>query len=101
MTEEEWNAGWIRSIAVLLNGETLGTVDEMGRPLTDDTFLILLNSYHEAVSYTLPPTLHNRGWRNMLDTSNLEAPFSNSPVETAPVLAGRSLRLLRESRVDE
>jgi glycogen operon protein len=101
MSEEEWNAGWIRSIAVLFNGETLGCVDEMGRPLIDDTFLILLNSYHEAVSYKLPPSPHNRGWRNVLDTSNLECPFSNGPVETAPEIAGRSLRLMRESRQDE
>jgi isoamylase len=101
MNEEEWNAGWIRSIAVLFNGETLGCVDEMGQPLMDDTFLILLNSYHDAVAFTLPPTPHNRSWRNVLDTGNLECPFSNTPVEKAPEIAGRSLRLLRESREDE
>ncbi len=101
MTEDEWNAGWIRSIAVMFNGETLGTMDEMGRPLTDDTFLILLNSYHEAVGYKLPPSPNGRGWRNMLDTSNLEYPFANGPVEDAPEIAGRSLRLFRESREDE
>jgi glycogen operon protein len=101
MSEEEWNAGWIRSIAVLFNGETLGTVDEMGKPLTDDTFLLVLNSYHDAVSYKLPPSPHNRGWRNLLDTNNLESPFSNGPVEKDPEIAGRSLRLLRESREGE
>lgn len=101
MTEEEWNSGWIRSIAVLFNGETLDTVDEMGTPVVDDTFLILFNSYHDPVSYKLPPTPRNRGWRNLLDTSNLQNPFSNGPVERAPEIAGRSLRLLRESREDE
>jgi glycogen operon protein len=101
MTEEEWNAGWIRSIAVIINGETLGAVDAMGKPLIDDTFLILVNSYHEPVGYTLPAAPNNRGWRNMLDTSNLKTPFSNGPVEQTPELAGRSLRLLRESRKDE
>jgi glycogen operon protein len=101
MTEEEWNACWIRSIGVLFNGETLDTVDELGRPLVDDTFLLLLNSYHEAVGYKLPPTPHNRGWRNMLNTSNLESPFSDGPVEDAPEVGGRSLRLLRESREGE
>jgi glycogen operon protein len=101
MNEEEWNAGWIRSIAVLFNGETLDSVDEMGRPLVDDTFLILLNSFHDAVSYKLPPTPHDRGWRKVLDTSDLEHPFSDGPVEPAPAIAGRSLRLLRESREGE
>ena len=60
MTEEEWNSGWIRSIAVLFNGETLDCVDETGQPLTDDTFLILINSYHDAVAFTLPPTPNHR-----------------------------------------
>jgi hypothetical protein len=38
----------------------------------------------------------------MLDTNNLKSPFADSPVEkAAPELAGRSLRLMRESRKDE
>jgi glycogen operon protein len=101
MTEDEWNAGWIRSLAVLFNGETLDTVDEMGRQLIDDTFLILINSYHDPVAYKLPPTPNNRNWRNVLDTGNLESPFSNGPVEKDLEIAGRSLRLLREARPDE
>jgi glycogen operon protein len=102
MTEEEWNAGWIRSLAVLFNGETLEAVDEMGEPLMDDTFLILLNSYHDAVVFTLPPSPNHRGWRNVLDTYNLECPFSDGPVEEkSPAIAGRSLRLLRQSREGE
>jgi glycogen operon protein len=99
MTEEEWNAGWIRSVAVLFNGETLDAVDETGQPLTDDTFLILINSYHDAVAFTLPPTPHQRSWHNVVDTANLEQPFSEGPAEEkSPSIGGRSLRLLRESR---
>jgi glycogen operon protein len=102
MTEEEWNAGWIRSVAVLFNGETLDAVDETGQPLTDDTFLILINSYHDAVAFTLPPTPHQRSWHNVLDTANLEQPFSDGPAEEkSPSIGGRSLRLLRESRQGE
>ena len=99
MTGEEWNSGWIRSIAVLFNGETLDCVDEAGQPLTDDTFLLLINSYHDAVAFTLPPTPNHRSWHNVLDTGNLEHPFSDGPAEDkAPSIGGRSLRLLRESR---
>jgi isoamylase len=102
MTEAEWNSGWIRSIAVLFNGETLDCVDENGEPLTDDTFLILINSYHDAVAFTLPPTPNNRNWHNVVDTGNLEHPFSDGPAEEkAPSIGGRSLRLLRESRPGE
>ena len=31
MTQEQWNAGWMRSIALMYNGNTLGEVDEMGQ----------------------------------------------------------------------
>ena len=85
MTEEEWNSGWIRSIAVLFNGETLDCVDEMGQPLTDDTFLILINSYHDAVAFTLPPTPNNRSWHNVVDTGKSGTPvFRRAGARTRP-----------------
>jgi hypothetical protein len=35
MTEQEWKAGWMRGLALMLNGETLDLVDEPGQPITD------------------------------------------------------------------
>ncbi len=58
MTEDEWNAGWIRALGMRLSGETLDDVNGVGEPIKDDTFLILLNSHHEALQFCLPQVTH-------------------------------------------
>ena len=50
MTQEQWNTGWMRSLALLFNGNTLNESDDMGEPIVDDSFLILMNSSAETVS---------------------------------------------------
>jgi isoamylase len=96
MTEEEWNAGWVRSLAVMFNGKTLDSVDEMGQPVIDDSFLVLLNSSHERVNYTLPPGPHDHGWEKVLDTSDLEDPFKSGEMNGSLDVNPRSVLLLRE-----
>jgi len=97
MTEDEWNSKWIRSIGLMFNGETLNVVDDvMGRPVIDDTFLILINSYHEGVEFTIPKSPHDLGWIAVLDTANAEEPFKDEIVNSSRILTGRSLVLLKE-----
>jgi isoamylase len=97
MNEDEWNSKWIRSLALMFNGETLDVVDDvMGQPIVDDTFLILINSYHEGVEYTLPKSPHDRGWEFVLDTAKGDDPFKDGNVGESRILTGRSLVLLRE-----
>jgi isoamylase len=96
MTEDEWNSHWIRSLGLMFNGETLNVVDDvMGRPVIDDTFLILFNSYHEGVEFTIPKSPHDRGWISVLDTAE-EDPFKEEPINSSHILTGRSLMLLKE-----
>jgi isoamylase len=96
MTEEQWNTGWMRSLAVMFNGMTLGDTDEMGEPVNDDSFLILLNSYGENVSYALPPSPLGRGWKLLTNTFEKEQPFDKQPVIGLLEVAGRSVVVLRE-----
>ena len=96
MTAEQWNAGWMRSIALIYNGNTLDQVDEMGQLVSDDSFLILLNSHHGTVTYTLPPSPGERGWTLIMNTSNLDDPFQIQPMTTRVEVAGRSVMLLME-----
>jgi glycogen operon protein len=67
MTQEEWHAGWIRCFGLWLNGRTLDEVNAVGEPVRDETFLLLFNSHHEPVRFTLP---QRRGmtWELCLDT---------------------------------
>ena len=69
MTDEDWNAGYARSLALRLAGDAISEKDEKGRPITDDTLLILLNAHHAPLAFTLPA--HKRGirWSPLVDTA--------------------------------
>jgi isoamylase len=74
MTEEEWNAGWIRALGLRLSGEVLDDVNNVGEPVRDDTFLILINSHHENVEFCLPQVSHHEiTWQLCFDTRDCGA----------------------------
>jgi glycogen operon protein len=69
LSDEDWNAGYVRSLALRLAGDAISETNEKGRPITDETLLMLLNAHHEPLAFTLPA--HKRGviWQLVLDTS--------------------------------
>ena len=69
MTEEDWTDPSAHFLGLLLTGTGLDEVDEHGKPVTDDTFLVLLNSHHEPAPCTLPLLPRNSSWRTLIDTS--------------------------------
>lgn len=71
MTEEEWNAGWVRCLGMCLSGRTLDDVDRYGEPIFDDSFLFCLNPHHEHIQFYLPLCISCK-WELILDTRNLE-----------------------------
>ncbi len=98
MSDEEWGLGWVRCLGVMLNGETLGDVDEGGEPIHDDTFLILLNCHHEPIQFFVPKPPEADQWEIVLDTNDptLEANARFSEPGTAIDLAPLSLVVCRE-----
>ena len=74
MSDEEWHAGWVRCIGMLLNGRTLEDVNALGEPLVDETMLILLNPHHEPVRFTFPPPRNGTFWELRLDTRGFKPP---------------------------
>jgi isoamylase len=96
MTEEQWNTGWMRSLAVLFNGKTLGETNDLGEPVEDYSFLILLNSSAESVTYTLPQSPLNLGWKQVMNTNDLDHPFAEHQMDGSLEVAGRSVVLLAE-----
>ena len=75
LSEEVWNEPWSKSIGVMLNGHTLGVMDEDGETVYDDSFLILVNASEIGVEYLLPDPPNSKPWRQILDTENVEDPF--------------------------
>ena len=41
MTDEDWNAGYSKSLVLRLAGDAIAERDQKGRPIVDDTLLIL------------------------------------------------------------
>ena len=69
MADENWENPSAHSLGVLLGGEALNEIDEMGRPIRGDTLLLLLNSGTEEVSFVLPAHKEDGHWRLILDTT--------------------------------
>jgi len=68
MNEDEWNAGWIRCLGVLMSGKTLDDMDRHGEPIRDQTFLLCLNPHHENIQFYMPPCTPGSAWEIILDS---------------------------------
>jgi isoamylase len=100
MNDEEWDLGWVRSLGVMLNGETLGDVDETGEPVKDFTFLLMLNCHHEPIKFFPPKPAGAEKWEILVDTKDPELPADSrfcepgDSIELVPL----SLVLAREAK---
>jgi len=68
MTEEEWNAGWVRCLGMYLSGMTLNDVDRYGERIYDDSYLLCLNPHHDRIGFFIPECTANCSWELLLDT---------------------------------
>lgn len=96
--EEDWGAGWQRSLGFMLNGNTLGVTDEDGVPLKDNSFLFMVNAAADGVEFTLPPPPGDTPWHQVLDTQNVDDPFAESDIGDKVILGGRSFRVFCDGR---
>jgi len=102
MTDDEWTAGWVRCLGVMLNGETLDHVDEAGEPILDDTFLMLLNCHREPIDFYLPPAPKTSAWLVVIYTDDSGDESGSLAVQGGKPfpLVRQSLALLRAVRPD-
>jgi isoamylase len=94
MPSEAWNSAWVRSMGLMLNGKTLGIMDDDGLPVKDDSFLLLVNASHEGVEFTLPSPPNGSPWCQLLSTENIEDPFAEIELEEKLVVGGRAMVVL-------
>ncbi|MFC1893286.1 glycogen debranching protein GlgX [Chloroflexota bacterium] len=97
MSDEDWKSSWMHFSVMLIAGETLDEFDEKGQAVKDDTLLVLLNSYHEPVSFSLPVPVADAKWQVILDTTTSGLAFDEQIVDGKQPLeiAGRSVVMLR------
>jgi glycogen operon protein len=71
MSDEDWEAGWNKSIAMRLGGKALVEVDAEGNRLVDDDLFLLLNGHYEPVSFCIPSQGKDQ-WTVIVDTATGE-----------------------------
>ena len=69
MTGTDWERSDAHSVAAFLNGDAIAEPDPYGRPVVDDSFLLLLNSHWEPMSFHLPDTAYGERWTVHIDTA--------------------------------
>jgi glycogen operon protein len=72
MSDEDWGAGFAKSLGVFLNGDEIPSVDAAGRRVLDVSFYLIFNAHWEPVDFVLPPEKWGQSWNRLLDTTNGE-----------------------------
>ncbi len=95
MSDDAWNAGFVRCLGVRWAGDAIDEVDEQGERIVGETLLILFNAHHETIPFTLPAHREDQRWQTVVDTTDPHAePHAfegGQPYELHP----RSLAVLR------
>ncbi|HEY2638381.1 MAG TPA: glycogen debranching protein GlgX [Streptosporangiaceae bacterium] len=98
MADEDWAAGFAKSVMVFLNGDAISEPDPRGEPITDDSFLLLINAAEHEVTFTIPAAAYGEHWEPVIDTADpVPPPGSAEAVKAGDGIrmTSRSLRLLR------
>ena len=106
MSEEDWKAGFAKSLGVFLNGDAIASTDMYGDRVTDDSFYFIFNAHHEPLQFTMPEASFGQNWLKLIDTNDpprrrdrrkaqQEVP-AGGKIEVAP----RSLILLQKIEAD-
>jgi glycogen operon protein len=100
MTAEDWDRP-SRTLAFLLGGDAIPSVDERGDPIVDDTLLVLMNGERAPVRFRMPAFEWGARWELLFDTRAWEQPIERggAPIEPAATefeLEALSVAVLRK-----
>jgi isoamylase len=89
MSDEDWDSGFGKSVAVYLNGQGIPDRDARGQRVTDDSFVLCFNAHHEPIEFTLPPKDFGSAWLPVIDT----AADTGSVGDDGPIAAGETMKI--------
>jgi glycogen operon protein len=99
MDAHSWQQDHARALAVFLSGDGLNDVDKRGRPMRDDSFVLMFNADASDGTFSLPASLQLGAGEKLVDTRSASTEFGIGFDPNHPyVLQGRSLALVRFSR---
>jgi isoamylase len=97
MTAADWQNPIAKAVGVCISGEAgLTHLSALGEPERDDTFLLLLNAWHEPVRFRLPAEPPAARWELLLNTADDDgaAEGVQASAGSEAEMPARSLRLL-------
>ena len=95
MSDHDWNDAATRSFTMFLSGRGIDDLDEEGRPLVDDDFLLLINADAHDVTFEIPKLPEVRETFHLLvDTADDDAEEALGEGQTT-VLIARSIKFFR------
>jgi glycogen operon protein len=83
MTDDDWSAGFAKSLTVFLNGDGISEPDQRGQRVRDDSFLLLFNASENDLKFAIPPARYGEQWTRMLDTAAVDGPAAGESVASA------------------
>jgi glycogen operon protein len=69
MSDEDWESGFAKSIAVYLNGQGIPDLDDRGQRVIDDSFVLCFNAHHEPIEFVMPAEQFGTKWVAVIDTA--------------------------------
>ncbi len=95
MSGARWADPEVRTLGALIAGNAIDEVDEHGMPVTDDTFLLLMNAGAAAVPFVLPETDSGDAWALVVDTADDSPAAAAFPPGSSYALNGHALAVLQ------
>jgi glycogen operon protein len=92
LTEEDWQDGNMRGFCMLIDGRV--STSALASRGQDATLLLVFNSYHDLVEFTLPTPVEHATWKRLVDT-NLDSDGDRASFDGASAygVTGRSFVL--------
>src|SRR5699024_4576719 len=80
MDTEAWTTSFARSLMIFLNGGAIAEPDAQGRPVQDDSLLVLTSASVDPVTFTVPGEAYGRWWTPVLSSdTTLDLPAGLGP----------------------
>jgi glycogen operon protein len=97
MTEEDWDSGFGRSVAVYLNGQGIPDRDGRGERVTDDSFYLCFSAHYEPIEFSLPTEEYGASWSVVVDTTHPDVDDRTIPAGKSIEVGARSLVVLQKA----
>jgi len=101
MTEDDWESGFGRAIAMYLNGDGIPDRDQRGQAMKDDSFLLCFSAHDEPIDFATPSADYCAQWRVVVDTMTADEPGTLVGPGQKISVGPRALVVLQQAPVED